>query len=233
MKHPQVIILSPTYELALQTGEVAKRMGKYKPEITMRYVIRGEIIQRNTKIIDHILIGTPGKMIDWALKYNFFDIKKISVFVLDEADVMIDTQGLRAQSIKLKQYLPNNCQMMFFSATYSEEIFQFARSIVNDPIVILKLRVEEQTLNNINQYYIVVKDEREKYEALKNIFGTICIGQAFIFCETKLSASQLVQQLRSVCFFVNAIILKYLNNFILKGWTFGGFNFGRFNCGTT
>lgn len=199
MKYPQVIILSPTFELALQTGAVARRMGKYKPEITIRFVIRGEIVTRNSKIEDHILIGTPGKMIDWALKYNFFDINKISVFVLDEADVMIDTQGLRGQSIKLKRYLPRDCQMMFFSATYSEEIFRFARTIVDDPVVILKLRVEEQTLNTINQYYIVVKSEQEKYEALRNIFGTICIGQAFIFCETKVSASDLVKKLRAVC----------------------------------
>ncbi|KAH9412488.1 putative ATP-dependent RNA helicase Dbp80 [Dermatophagoides pteronyssinus] len=195
-QEPQIIILSPTYELALQTGEVAKQMAKYKPEITIRYVIRGETLPRNTKIAEHILIGTPGKMIDWALKYNFFNIKKISVFVLDEADVMIDTQGLRAQSIRLKQYLPKSCQMMLFSATYSDEIMDFARQIIPDPVVILKLRLEEQSLDNINQYYIVVRNEEEKYEALTNLFGTVAIGQAFIFCETKISASRLVQQLR-------------------------------------
>nr|XP_027201218.1 ATP-dependent RNA helicase DDX19A-like [Dermatophagoides pteronyssinus] len=195
-QEPQIIILSPTYELALQTGEVAKQMAKYKPEITIRYVIRGETLPRNTKISEHILIGTPGKMIDWALKYNFFNIKKISVFVLDEADVMIDTQGLRAQSIRLKQYLPKSCQMMLFSATYSDEIMDFARQIIPDPVVILKLRLEEQSLDNINQYYIVVRNEEEKYEALTNLFGTVAIGQAFIFCETKISASRLVQQLR-------------------------------------
>lgn len=197
-QEPQVIILSPTYELALQTGEVAKQMAKYKPEITIRYVIRGETLPRNTKVTEHILIGTPGKMIDWALKYNFFNIKKISVFVLDEADVMIDTQGLRAQSIRLKQYLPKTCQMMLFSATYTDEIMDFARQIIPDPVVILKLRIEEQSLDNINQYYIVVRNEQEKYEALTNIFGTVAIGQAFIFCETKISASNLVQQLRKV-----------------------------------
>lgn len=196
LKEPQVIVLSPTYELALQTGEVAQQMAKYRPEITVKYVVRGEILPRGTLIKDQILIGTPGKMIDWSLKYRFFDIKNIAVFVLDEADVMIDTQGLRAQSIKLKQYLPDSCQMMLFSATYNEDVMQFARSIIPDPVVILKLRLEEQTLDNINQYYIDVNNENDKYEALTNIFGTISMGQAFIFVETKMSASQLVQQLR-------------------------------------
>nr|SZF06494.1 DEAD-box helicase Dbp80 [Psoroptes ovis] len=195
-KYPQVIILSPTYELALQTGDVAKQMAKYIPEIKIRYVVRGEAITRNAKLTEHILIGTPGKMIDWSLKYNCYDLRKISVFVLDEADVMIDMQGLRAQSIKLKQCLPKSCQMMLFSATYSDDIMDFARKIIPDPVVILKLRVEEQSLDNINQYYIVVKNEEEKYDALTNIFGTIAIGQAFIFCETRLSASKLVQKLR-------------------------------------
>lgn len=201
LKEPQVIILSPTYELAIQTGEVAKQMAKYKPEITIKYVVRGEMVQRGDVITDHILIGTPGKMIDWSLKYRFFDIKKIRVFVLDEADVLIDTQGLRAQSIRLRNVLPDKCQMMLFSATYSDEVMEFARTIIPEPVVILKLRLEEQTLDNINQYYIEVNSEGEKYDALTNIFGTISIGQAFIFCETKASASRLVQQLRKVCLF--------------------------------
>ncbi len=207
VKEPQVIILAPTYELALQTGEVAQQMAKYRPEITIKYVIRGEVLPRGTKLQDHILIGTPGKMIDWSLKYQFFDIKKIRVFVLDEADVMIDTQGLRAQSVKMKQFLPESCQMMLFSATYSDEVMEFARSIIREPVLILKLRVEEQSLDNINQYYIDVSNEQEKYEALTNIFGTISMGQAFIFVETKISASRLVQQLRKVLVFILLIVL--------------------------
>lgn len=203
LKAPQVIILAPTYELAIQTGEVALQMAKYRPEVTIKHVVRGEVLQRGQQINDHILIGTPGKMIDWSLKYKFFDIKNVDVFVLDEADVMIDTQGLRAQSIKLKQFLPKTCQMMLFSATYNDEVMDFARSIIPDPVLILKLRLEEQSLDNINQYYIDVSSEQEKYEALTNIFGTISMGQAFIFIETKLAASRLVQQLRKVFIYRN------------------------------
>ena len=58
-----------------------------------RYAVKGEEIPRGSKINDHIIIGTPGKVLDWALKFRFFDVKKIRVFVLDEADVMIATQG--------------------------------------------------------------------------------------------------------------------------------------------
>lgn len=58
-------------------------------------------VERNSKVDDHVLIGTPGKVLDWVSKYRAFDIKKISVFVLDEADVMIATQGHQDQCIRI------------------------------------------------------------------------------------------------------------------------------------
>lgn len=197
INEPQVLILSPTFELALQTAEVTRAMAKHLPNITIRNAVRGEVIPKGTKLTDHIIIGTPGKVLDWGLKYRFFNTKMIKVFVLDEADVMIDAQGLRAQSINVKKTLnERQCQMMFFSATYNDEVMEFARKIVPDPVVILKLRLAEQSLDNINQYYIEVGSEREKYDALTNIFGTISMGQAFIFVETKASAKELVNKLR-------------------------------------
>ena len=65
-------------------------MSQFAPEITLRYAVKGEEIPRGSKISDHIVIGTPGKVLDWALKFRFFDIKKIRVFVLDEADEMLN-----------------------------------------------------------------------------------------------------------------------------------------------
>ena len=59
---------------------------------------------RGTKLTEHIVIGTPGKVLDWSLKYKFVDIKKITVFVLDEADVMIATQGHQDQSFRIRRY---------------------------------------------------------------------------------------------------------------------------------
>ncbi|XP_043948696.1 DEAD-box helicase Dbp80 isoform X4 [Drosophila biarmipes] len=101
LNHPQVLCLSPTYELAIQTGEVAARMGQFCPEIKLRFAVRGEEVDRNKKIEEHILIGTPGKLLDWGLKFRLFEMKKITVFVLDEADVMIATQGHHDQCIRI------------------------------------------------------------------------------------------------------------------------------------
>lgn len=58
---------------------------------------------RGSVLEEQIVIGTPGKVVDWALKFKFFDLKKIRVFVLDEADVMIATQGHQDQSLRIRK----------------------------------------------------------------------------------------------------------------------------------
>ena len=77
---------------------------------------------RGTAITENIVIGTPGKVLDWGLKFRLFDLKRIRVFVLDEADVMIATQGHQDQSIRIHKGLAEDCQMLLFSATYDQVI---------------------------------------------------------------------------------------------------------------
>ncbi|CAH4033487.1 unnamed protein product [Pieris brassicae] len=192
--YPQVLCLSPTYELAIQTGEVAARMAKFCPEIKLKYAVRGEELPKGTKITDHILIGTPGKMLDWGLKFAMFDLTKIKVFVLDEADVMIDRQGHRDQCVRIHKCIPSTCQMMFFSATYNSAVMEFAEIIVTNPIIIRLLR-EEESLDNIKQYFVKCKSPEDKYRAICNIYGVITIGQAIIFCHTRKTASWLSEKM--------------------------------------
>jgi ATP-dependent RNA helicase DDX19/DBP5 len=71
--------------------------------------------------------------------------------------------------------------MMFFSATYEEDVMEFAEGIVSDPVVI-RLRREEESLHNIKQYYVMCRNLDEKYTAIANIYGVVTIGQAMIFC---------------------------------------------------
>ncbi len=75
------------------------------------------------------------QVLDWTLKFRFFDLRKIRVFVLDEADVMIATQGHQDQSIRVHKQLSTNCQMMLFSATYDTDVMNFAENIVSNPVV--------------------------------------------------------------------------------------------------
>ncbi|XP_062329982.1 ATP-dependent RNA helicase DDX19B [Osmerus eperlanus] len=193
-KWPQCLCVSPTYELALQTGKVIEQMGKFYPEVQLVYAIRGNKLQRGVKLQEQVVIGTPGTMLDWCLKFKFIDPKKIKVFVLDEADVMIATQGHQDQSIRIQRMLPKVCQMLLFSATFEETVWNFAQRIVPDPNII-KLKREEETLDTIKQYYVLCNSKEEKFVALCNIYGAITIAQAMIFCHTRKTAGWLAGEL--------------------------------------
>lgn len=90
--------------------------------------------------------------------------------------------------------LPKNCQMLLFSATFEETVWDFARRIVPDPNII-KLKREEETLDTIKQYYVLCNSKEEKFEALCNIYGAITIAQAMIFCHVRNSPSSRTFQL--------------------------------------
>uniref|UniRef100_A0A8B9SRK6 RNA helicase n=1 Tax=Anas platyrhynchos TaxID=8839 RepID=A0A8B9SRK6_ANAPL len=193
-KYPQCLCLSPTYELALQTGKVIEQMGKFYPELKLAYAVRGNKLERGQKISEQIVIGTPGTVLDWCSKLKFIDPKKIKVFVLDEADVMIATQGHQDQSIRIQRMLPRDCQMLLFSATFEDSVWKFAQKVVPDPNII-KLKREEETLDTIKQYYVLCNNRDEKFQALCNIYGAITIAQAMIFCHTRKTAGWLAAEL--------------------------------------
>ncbi|XP_006860239.1 PREDICTED: ATP-dependent RNA helicase DDX19B isoform X3 [Chrysochloris asiatica] len=193
-RYPQCLCLSPTYELALQTGKVIEQMGKFYPELKLAYAVRGNKLERGHKIGEQIVIGTPGTVLDWCSKLKFIDPKKIKVFVLDEADVMIATQGHQDQSIRIQRMLPRNCQMLLFSATFEDSVWKFAQKVVPDPNII-KLKREEETLDTIKQYYVLCTNRDEKFQALCNLYGAITIAQAMIFCHTRKTASWLAAEL--------------------------------------
>uniref|UniRef100_A0A8C0SQS0 RNA helicase n=2 Tax=Canis lupus familiaris TaxID=9615 RepID=A0A8C0SQS0_CANLF len=193
-RYPQCLCLSPTYELALQTGKVIEQMGKFYPELKLAYAVRGNKLERGQKISEHIVIGTPGTVLDWCSKLKFIDPKKIKVFVLDEADVMIATQGHQDQSIRIQRMLPKDCQMLLFSATFEDSVWKFAQKVVPDPNII-KLKREEETLDTIKQYYVLCNNRDEKFQALCNLYGAITIAQAMIFCHTRKTASWLAAEL--------------------------------------
>lgn len=193
LNHPQALILAPTYELALQIGEVALKMSS-RTGITIEHAVRGKRYARGTQIRKHIIIGTPGTSVDWVFKLRFFDPTLLKVFVLDEADVMVSQQGHQEQSIRIKKTLNPACQCLLFSATYEEDVMRFAQTVIPDPILI-KLKREEQSLDTIKQFYVMCSNESEKYESLCNIYGTITIGQTMIFCKMKRTASWLKEKM--------------------------------------
>jgi ATP-dependent RNA helicase DDX19/DBP5 len=97
----QVICLSPTRELARQIVDVAKEMGRYTP-VKVCLAIK-EAVRRDTQVKEHIVVGTPGTVLD-ILRKRVVDARQVNIFVLDEADNMLDLQGLGDQSMRVKKY---------------------------------------------------------------------------------------------------------------------------------
>ena len=75
--------------------------------------------------------------------------------------------------------------MLLFSATYDDEVMKFANTVVPDPIVI-RLRREEESLDNIKQFYVVCRDQEDKQQALSNMYAVLSIGQCIVFCQVSM-----------------------------------------------
>jgi ATP-dependent RNA helicase DDX19/DBP5 len=133
----QALCVTPTRELAIQIFDKAvKPMAANMMGLKIQLAIAGTVIERGQSLQAHLVIGTPGKVVEW-LKRKVINTKNIKVFVLDEADNMVDESGHRANSLLIKKQMPPKCQSLLFSATFPPEVVQFAAKMVHNPDKIL------------------------------------------------------------------------------------------------
>ena len=191
IQSPQALIIVPTFELALQIASVIEKMAQFLPYIKIAYAVREIPGSRRTNYVrgqllsQPIVIGTPGTVEEWCLRRSVIDLKRLRICCVDEADVIIATENFQQICVDLVKGLnQSECQMMLFSATYSDEVMDFARKIVPNPVV-LRLKREKQVLNNIKQYFINCADPQQKYHAIEHIYAQLTIGQAIIFLSNK------------------------------------------------
>jgi ATP-dependent RNA helicase DDX19/DBP5 len=133
----QALCVTPTRELAIQIFEKAvKPMAANMMGLKIQLAIAGTTIERGSPLNAHLVIGTPGKVVDW-LKRRIINSKTVKVFVLDEADNMVAENGFRANSLLIKKAMPRECQTLLFSATFPEDVVKFADKMVYRPDKIL------------------------------------------------------------------------------------------------
>jgi len=133
----QALCVTPTRELAVQIFNFAvSPMAAHMTGLKVRLALSGETIERGAKLDAHMVIGTPGKVVDW-LKRRIIDARTIKVFVLDEADNMVAESGHRANSLLIKKVMPKKCQSLLFSATFPNEVISFAEKMIHNPDKIL------------------------------------------------------------------------------------------------
>lgn len=129
----QALCVTPSRELAIQIFEKAvKPMAANMVGLKIQLAIAGTQVEKGKPLPAHIVIGTPGKVVDW-LKRKTIKPNNIKVFVLDEADEMVSESGHRANSQLIKKAMPKTCQTLLFSATFPDEVIKFADKMVDRP----------------------------------------------------------------------------------------------------
>ncbi|KAI8633783.1 ATP-dependent RNA helicase DBP5 [Xylariaceae sp. FL1651] len=189
---PQALLLAPSRELARQIEGVIKLIGQFIPNMGVAAAIPGSI-PRDGHVDKAVVVGTPGTTMD-LIRRRQFDTRALKVFVIDEADNMLDQQGLGDQCARVKGMLPKTVQILLFSATFPDKVMKYATSFAPSANLI-KLKVQELTVKGISQMYMDCPGEADKYEILCQLYGLMNIGSSIIFVKTRESATRIQQSM--------------------------------------
>lgn len=194
---PQVIILSPTRELSIQSKNVVDALGNQFSKLRTQLLIGGTSTEDDIKQLvntpPQIIIGCPGRVHD-MLKRGKLNKKDLTLLIMDEADEMLSS-GFKEQVYNIFQFMPNNIQVALFSATMPPELNSLTEKFMRNPVKIL-VKSEQLTLEGINQYYIAMENDDQKYETLKDIYGRISMSQCIIYCNSVKRVSDLYEVMK-------------------------------------
>ena len=202
-KHIKVLILTPTRELAIQIGESFAAYGRnlrLKHTVIFGGVPQGAQVQALNRGID-ILIATPGRMLD-LMNQGYISLKDISIFVLDEADRMLD-MGFIHDVKRVVTKLPQKRQTLFFSATMPPEIQKLANTILVKPEMVA-VTPPATTAELVDQSVYFV-DKKDKRNLLNHVLQDPAIGRVLVFTRTKHGADKVVKDLHKVGISAEAI----------------------------
>lgn len=195
MSGPQILVLVPTRELAMQVAEEAKKFSKHLPRVKTVCIYGGvpyPIQKRALSSKYEILVATPGRLID-HMQQGRINFSNVKMFVLDEADRMLDMGFLEAVE-EISNAIPEGRQTLLFSATIDKKIIPVSRQLQNEPHEIrVKPSLERQ--NAIEQKLYMVDNIAHKMRLLEHILANEQINQSIIFTSTIKQASLLCDEL--------------------------------------
>ncbi|GHP07169.1 hypothetical protein PPROV_000591200 [Pycnococcus provasolii] len=203
-RDPQVLILSPTRELAEQTGTLARQLGEYMA-INTHCCIGGKSLGEDIKKLEagvQVVSGTPGRVYDLVQRKHLVT-KKIKLLVLDEADEMLN-RGFKEQMYDMYRHLPPDVQVVLISATLPPDLMDVANKFTTEPVRIL-VRRDELTLDGIRQFHVDVEKEEWKFDTLCDLYDTLTITQSVIFVNTRKKVDWLAKEMRSNNFTVSSM----------------------------
>ncbi len=203
-RSPQILVLTPTRELAIQVAGEFVKLSNFMEKLRVLPVYGGQPIGKQTRVLKkgvHVVIGTPGRIIDHINRGNL-DVSTISTLILDEADEMLD-MGFIEDIEEIISHTPKQRQTMLFSATISEEVKNIAQKYEKNP-KFLKTKDNITNKPKIEQYYFETP-RNKKLTALNNILELYTINLALIFCNTKNQVDFLSKKLKNRGFNVAAL----------------------------
>jgi ATP-dependent RNA helicase RhlE len=187
------LIVTPTRELAIQIGENIEMYAKYtniRHTVIFGGVKQMKQVERLKKGV-HILVATPGRLLD-LISQRHIDLSEIKLFVLDEADRMLD-MGFINDIKKILKLLPSQRQSLFFSATMPQNIVKLSQTILKDPIRV-EVSPVSSTAETVNQY-IYYTNRNTKKDLLLHILKNPEIDQVLLFSRTKHGADRISRNL--------------------------------------
>jgi len=181
----QILCLSPTRELSVQTATVMRGIGSMMKNLRVQVLVGGSSIDEDIgnlkQNVPHVIAGCPGRVYD-MMRRNHIVSKNIKLVVLDEADEMLSS-GFKEQVYNIFQYFNNNIQVALFSATLPDHIQGITSKFMRNPVKI-QVRAEQLTLEGISQYYVAVEDDRQKYLTLKDLYSFMSVSQCIIYANS-------------------------------------------------
>ena len=202
LKEPQVLILSPTRELAEQSQKVIAAIGDFM-KVSTHCCVGGKSVEEDIKMLNHgihVLSGTPGRVYD-MIQRQVFRTRSLKMFIIDEADEMLG--NFKEAVYDIFRYLPYNTQNVVVSATLPNNILQMMTKFMAKDTIKILVKRDELTLEGIKQFFVMVEKEVNKFPTLCDIYDVLTITQAVIFCNEKKSVEWLCNKMRENYFTVS------------------------------
>lgn len=200
----QALILSPTRELAQQSQRFISAIGSFM-SIECHACIGGKSLGEDIRRLEsgvQIISGTPGRVYDMIRRKNL-DVNDIKMLVLDEADEMLG-KGFKDQIYDIYRYLPHTTQVILLSATLPREVLEMTRKFMTNPKRVLVKR-DELSLEEVKQFFVAVEKEDWKFDTLCDLYDSLTVTQAVIFCNTRAKVDWLTEKMTSANFTVSSM----------------------------
>ncbi|KAF9389467.1 RNA helicase required for poly(A+) mRNA export [Podila verticillata] len=190
----QALVLAPTRELARQIVMVFKELGQFTS--AQIYEAIPEDGQRSAFMPkSHVVVGTPGTISN-MLKRGKIVKEGVRILVLDEADHMLDLQGLGDQSNQIRKLLSPDIQVIMFSATWNEHVVKYATNIMHGKLNHIHLQVKHLVLKSIKALYLDCEDESDRFQMLLAMYSLVSVSQSMIFVARRVTATKIGTMMR-------------------------------------